>query len=142
VVWESRNGGQQWRRLAALDGNIVGATYGGAGATVLYAAVRGRGIFASSDGGATWEARSEGLPQREVERIIADPRSAETLLTCLSPVKIAGRPSACPAASTAVPMAAAPGSRWAPACPPSALPTPNFTSAFKGFAILRRQAGR
>ena len=134
VVWESRDGGGHWRRLSRLDGNIVGATYGGAGATVLYAAVRGRGIFASADGGATWQERSAGLPQREVERIVADPRAAETLLCCLSPAKVAGQ-ALCLAGGVC--RSTDGGRSWQalPGLPAKRAADPNFTSGFKGLAL-------
>lgn len=62
-VWQSTDSGQSWTPLAtiAATGNIRAAAHNADG-SLIYTAVGNRGVFVSSDGGATWESRGDGLP--------------------------------------------------------------------------------
>ncbi len=95
IVWESRNAGAHWDRLATLTEqgssnapdargfNIVSAAYVPGHFEQLYAAVDGRGIYVSTDAGKTWSIRNEGLATRHPERVIAHPREKDTLFCSL-----------------------------------------------------------
>jgi hypothetical protein len=47
--------------------------------TTLYASVVNRGLFKSSDGGASWEAINSGLPEPEIESLAIDPENSMVL---------------------------------------------------------------
>lgn len=52
----------------------------GAGEEVIYAGLAGAGTFASTDGGQSWEARSEGVGGAFMGRIVVDPEDDDHLL--------------------------------------------------------------
>lgn len=62
-VWVSEDSGNSWSQIGqvAPGGNIRAAAFTSDG-SALFAAVANRGVFTSSDGGATWVASTEGLP--------------------------------------------------------------------------------
>jgi len=96
-VWESRDSGENWQLLCVITANgsspdpkaegrnVVGATFAAGSSKRLYAAVDGSGLFASEDGGKTWQVRSQGLPGagRSIERVVAHPREPDTLWVSL-----------------------------------------------------------
>lgn len=95
AVWESRDGGKQWRRIATVapreptnpnspGGNIVAVEAAGRSFGVLYAAVIGAGVFLSTDGGRSWQPRNEGLPHLMVRDIAVHPRNPSRLWVALS----------------------------------------------------------
>ncbi|MEM8710890.1 MAG: hypothetical protein AAGG01_08055 [Planctomycetota bacterium] len=85
AVWESLDGGASWTRLSTIvDGGstsapdavgeaIVGMAFAAGSSARLYATVHERGVYVSSDGGASWSPSNAGLPHLEVERIRVDP---------------------------------------------------------------------
>ncbi len=95
VVWDSRDAGQHWTRLATLTGegfssaagangvNIVSAAYAAGSSRLLYAALDGHGVRVSEDGGKSWSVRNEGLPHWNMERIIAHPTVPNTVFASL-----------------------------------------------------------
>jgi hypothetical protein len=74
-VFESTNSGLSWRRLATVQagGRIVEASFGAGSSTMLYAAVQDYGVYASEDGGAAWQLRTNGLPSRRVRDLAVHP---------------------------------------------------------------------
>lgn len=82
VLAESRDGGASWRVLAAQSGGfpdarprfLIAERDGVSGAHRLFCVAEGRGVFASDDGGAAWQARNGGLP---AERVTCLARDAE-----------------------------------------------------------------
>ena len=62
-VWESLDSGNTWTQLSQISagGNIRAAAFSPDG-TTIYTAVARRGVFISSDNGATWTQSGEGLP--------------------------------------------------------------------------------
>lgn len=52
--------------------------------TVYVGTGRPGGVFASTDGGATWRASSDGLPDTEVYKLVIDPQSPATLYAATS----------------------------------------------------------
>lgn len=71
AVWESRDGGENWKKLSSLGKNIVSAVFASGSSNVLLAAVSGQGVFRSEDGGKSWESVNSGLPHGNVERVAA-----------------------------------------------------------------------
>lgn len=91
AVWESTDGGALWTRLATLTPSgslpgdagagewIVGMAFAAGSSSQLYATVHRQGVYASNDGGQSWQRRNSGLPHLAVERILphpADPQRA------------------------------------------------------------------
>ncbi len=80
AVWESRDGGQRWRRLSEIGGeqgmNIVAAGFGGLDSSVVYAAVDGAGVWRSDDGGLTWS-RCPNLPHQWARNLRTHPADAQ-----------------------------------------------------------------
>lgn len=75
AVWESRDAGENWKKIASLEKNIVSAAFVPGSSDVLLVAVSGSGIFRSEDGGYTWKSSSEGLPHGNVERVAVHPKN-------------------------------------------------------------------
>ncbi len=102
AIWQSRDAGDHWALLTTLTAtgatpepeargaNIVDACFGAGSARLVYAAVRGVGLAVSEDGGATWADRSDGLPGREIERVIAHPTEPDTVWVALNVHKAEG----------------------------------------------------
>lgn len=101
VAWRSRDAGQRWERLDALESSAERAHWRGAGsaltttppasrvtdfafpyATVdlLFAAVEIGGIYRSRDDGASWGACHDQLPTTAIHRLTAHPRESSVLL--------------------------------------------------------------
>lgn len=55
-----------------------------AGARRLFVGVNGHGVYASEDGGASWNARNEGLPGGEVRGLAPDPADPAVLFALLA----------------------------------------------------------
>jgi len=86
AVWESRDAGRTWKKLALVAGGtnvLCAAVAPGATKPVFWAAADGRGAFRSTDGGRTWTARNQGLPHLNVEWIAPHPRAAGVLWAAL-----------------------------------------------------------
>ncbi len=147
AVWESRNAGEHWTRLATLAAegssdkadakgrNVVGAAFAAGSSTQLYAAVDGTGLFVSTDGGKTWAPRNVGLPHTSIERVVAHPKERDTLWVCLTAFKPEGEPTHLPGG---ICKSADAGKTWTSLS--GGLPARrhkdfNFTSNFKGFAV-------
>jgi photosystem II stability/assembly factor-like uncharacterized protein len=111
-VWESADGGESWRRLADLGANVLAAQFGGRSADTLYAAVDGRGIFVSVDGGTAWEARNNGLPFLNVNWVEAHAGDAAVAWAALGNSKPAGQSAYAPGGIYKTSDA---GLHWAPA---------------------------
>ncbi|NLC57306.1 MAG: hypothetical protein GX774_10750 [Armatimonadetes bacterium] len=54
------------------------------GARRVYVSVEGSGVYASEDGGETWQARSEGLPGKAIRGLAQHPRDPKTLFALLA----------------------------------------------------------
>lgn len=69
AVWESRDGGENWRRLSTVGKavNVVAANY--AAPKKWYALGDNAGFFVSEDDGLTWKARNSGLRHTNVSRL-------------------------------------------------------------------------
>jgi photosystem II stability/assembly factor-like uncharacterized protein len=80
AIWESNDGGSSWTKKTTLGGGtgygIFDATYAGSN---LYAVYDSKGIFESTDNGATWFARNNGLPQLHVSSVAADQTNSQVL---------------------------------------------------------------
>jgi len=74
AVWESTDAGESWARISTIASgrNIVDATYLADGSTLLVS-VLDTGVFASTDGGATWERVDTGLPHQDTRGLAAHP---------------------------------------------------------------------
>ena len=85
TVWESNNGGANWaKKSAVVPGvGVVAATFLAGSRTNLVVAVKGRGIYRSTDAGATWATANSGLPHLVVSDLVANPSSASTLWATL-----------------------------------------------------------
>lgn len=95
AVWESKDGGRTWQRIATVaprdpgnvqsaGGNIVAVEAADGSFRIFYAAVAGAGVYASTDGGRTWHPRNNGLPHRQVMDIAIHPRNPQRLWVALS----------------------------------------------------------
>jgi len=84
AVWESTDGGENWKMASKLEKNIVSATFVAGSSKVLFVAAPDLGIFRSADGGQNWEKASEGLPHGIVERVVAHPTDSNILWTSLN----------------------------------------------------------
>jgi photosystem II stability/assembly factor-like uncharacterized protein len=64
TVWISENGGDDWTSEVVIfpDANVTDAEYAGDSGTILFAAVKGQGIFKSIADGTEWFAVNNGLP--------------------------------------------------------------------------------
>ena len=82
IALRSLNGGASWLSMDALANNYVRAF---AATTTLparvFAGMTGNGVFASSDGGATWAASSDGLPAGGVTSLVIDPTLPSLIFT-------------------------------------------------------------
>ncbi len=74
-VWESTDAGDTWAQLGtvAAGGNVRGASFVGSDGSLVLAAVGNRGVFASTDGGLTWQQRNNGLPHQNAYDITGHP---------------------------------------------------------------------
>jgi hypothetical protein len=147
VIWESRDGGERWTKLATITAegssaapdakgrNIVGAAFAAGPSMQLYAAVDGAGLFVSTDGGKTWAPRNAGLPHASIERVVAHPKDRDTLWVCLTAHKPKDEETHLPGG---IFKSSDAGKTWTSAS--NGLPARrhkdfNFTSNFKGFAV-------
>jgi photosystem II stability/assembly factor-like uncharacterized protein len=75
LVYESTDAGDSWRTVASLgdDLNILDVASGSQDLRLLYAAVLGRGIYKSTDGGRGWTPVTNGLPHLTVQGVAIDP---------------------------------------------------------------------
>jgi photosystem II stability/assembly factor-like uncharacterized protein len=82
AVWESKNGGASWTRLATVAGgtNLVSAAFSG---DAFFAVADGKGVFRSADGGKSWQSASGGLPHKNVNWIAAHPSKPGVLWAAL-----------------------------------------------------------
>ncbi len=78
-VWVSEDSGNTWARLSqvAPGGNIRAAAFNADG-TELYAAVANRGVFHSTDNGASWTNIGTGLPHGNPYDITTHPTDPKT----------------------------------------------------------------
>lgn len=87
-VYESHDSGKSWKLVGQLTDekgegqNIRSMAFAAKSSTTLYAGGISFGVRVSTDGGKTWVDRSEGLPSRSVERVIAHPTKPDTLWVC------------------------------------------------------------
>ena len=90
VIVRTRDNGVNWRleTKALKDQRITtGALVVHPGnRNIVYAGTRGGGVFRSSDGGITWEERSNGLTRRHLRCLTMDPRRPEVLYAGTGPV--------------------------------------------------------
>ena len=87
VVWESLDGGDNWRELSTVGTparpGISAAAF--AGPNKLFAAVRDQGLWVSHDNGLTWELTITGLPERpDVYHVAVDPTNSEIVYLSLN----------------------------------------------------------
>ena len=83
VVAESSDGGVSWALCGHPDTGLPDArhrtliveTEQGEGAARLFTTADGHGVYASADGGETWEARNQGLPHLDVRALVRHPQS-------------------------------------------------------------------
>lgn len=73
-VWESVDSGNTWSRLSTVApaGNIRAAAFNADG-TEIFAAVGNRGIFVSTDDGASWSQLGDGLPHANAYDVTTHP---------------------------------------------------------------------
>lgn len=148
AVWESRDGGETWSRIAKLTArgpaadlaqkgaNIVDAAWATDGSAV-YAAVHGVGLFASEDGGRTWEDRSAGLGGRNIERVAVHPTELGTLWACMNRYRAEGQANPQPGG---IYKSTDGGRMWIPlsnGLTQRSVPEDYFTSGFKAFSVSR-----
>jgi photosystem II stability/assembly factor-like uncharacterized protein len=118
AVWESLDSGTSWRQVATVaDGsfaaNIVSALFAGGQAETLYVAARGKGVYLSTDGGRTWVARKQGLPDTTgIGRLVAHPTRKDILWVSLGSYRVPGKDEHQPGG---VYKTTDGGSRWEPA---------------------------
>ncbi|MFQ5896314.1 MAG: WD40/YVTN/BNR-like repeat-containing protein, partial [Nitrospinota bacterium] len=74
-----RSAGGRWEPLPGLRGRSVRVLRVGAGSPSALFAGTEAGVFASFDGGRTWERRSRGLTNPDVRALALDPRGAGRL---------------------------------------------------------------
>lgn len=84
-VWVSDDAGESWSRLATVapGGNVRAASFAGADATTVLAAVANQGVWVSSDSGASWQQRVEGLPHFNAYDIVGHPSDASVAWVAL-----------------------------------------------------------
>ncbi len=82
-VFRSQNQGEEWLRLhRGLDNHSQpdSLVIAPSAANVLYLGVPGDGVYASQDGGDTWEARNEGLSNLEIAWVAVAPDDPNLVL--------------------------------------------------------------
>ena len=69
LVYESYDGGEHWSTLASIGTNlnVLDVVHAGDDLATLFVAVQSHGVFKSDDGGRTWQAADEGLPNLEAQ---------------------------------------------------------------------------
>lgn len=87
VIWESRDGGENWKRVTTVTAsgsdpsptaegiNIVAANYLAGSFNRLLIAVNGQGVYGSSDTGKTWKKQNSGLPNTSAMRLVVHPKN-------------------------------------------------------------------
>ena len=94
AVWESRDGGESWRKLTTIgaDGstddagqgvNVYGAGFAAGSSDTLYAVAPAAGFFVSRDGGRSWRKHNAGLPHGAARRVAAHPAIKDTVFLAL-----------------------------------------------------------
>lgn len=88
ALYRSDDDGRHWNQIKLPQGPdtrriaSVAAASGGKG--VLYVAGAGLGVLRSNDGGASWEARNDGLPGNDVAAIATHADQPETVFAIVS----------------------------------------------------------
>ncbi len=82
AVWESTDGGENWRRLATIGGG-VNITSAVAAPGVLYSSTYGRGVYRSEDGGAGWAECGAGLANANAYQVAVHPSNPRTVWAAL-----------------------------------------------------------
>jgi len=139
AVWESRDGGENWKKLSSLGENIVSVVFASGSSEILLAGVSKTGVFRSADGGKTWEPVNSGLPHGYVERVAAHPEDPNVFWVSLN---------ACPQKNEdGTPANCLPGGifrsedggrTWKPCLNGlklHATPNPNLSARFKAFCV-------
>ena len=149
AVWESRDGGESWTLLttitatgassdpSAKGANIVDASFAAGSSGRVYAAVRGAGLFVSEDGGRAWADRSEGLPGREIERVVPHPTEPDVVWVAMNVHKVEGEGNCRPGG---IFRSADAGQTWESlnnGLTQRAVPEPYLTSGFKALSVAR-----
>ena len=94
AVWNSRDGGETWRRLAIIgpEGNtddpakgvnLYGAAFAAGSGDTLYAVAPAAGFLVSHDGGQSWRRSNAGLPHGAARRVAAHPTRKDTVFISL-----------------------------------------------------------
>lgn len=99
AIYESADGGETWTLLTRLQhggapgdtgDNILSAWFAPGSSNVLYANTSVGGVIVSEDSGKTWQPRNEGLPHKNVLRILVHPKQSQTLWASLGSYKEKG----------------------------------------------------
>jgi hypothetical protein len=78
AVYQSTNSGSSWTLLSDL-GYVEALAVDPIAPSTLYAGTSPGGVFRSTDGGASWSAVNDGLPDLHVTTLVIDPHTPNTL---------------------------------------------------------------
>ena len=87
ALYRSNDGGRKWITTAlppAAKGHLAAMAVAGKGKGALYVAGPGIGVLRSEDGGRSWAARNEGLPEGEVIALTAHTEQPDTIYASVS----------------------------------------------------------
>ena len=134
-LFVSDDGGRTFRQdnegLPATDIHALGS-----GAGVIYAASPQLGVFASLDGGASWEVRTDQVGQSFMGSILVDPQDSEHLV---APDMQAGAVQSSDGGRSWSVLGGVPGAMWVSWDPAD---TDRIVVSGMGQAALTRDAGR
>src|SRR5258706_5688379 len=84
-VFKSQDDGSNWRSTALNGGTIIALAIDSSRSGTVFAATPGS-LFKTEDGGNSWRATNEGLPDVSVETLAMDPRTPNNLYVGISDV--------------------------------------------------------
>src|SRR5215470_281298 len=71
----------RWVATPLFGGDVLALAQANSAPEVVYAGTRAAGVFRSTDGGQTWEARNSSIPDADLQvwSLAVDPRRADTV---------------------------------------------------------------
>lgn len=89
VIFVSNDAGQSWEPFGSLDGGLLDDDVRDIAVSfdnnqIVYAATYGSGVFATEDGGLTWQPANAGIIRKEIVRLVVNPIQPEQIFAVAS----------------------------------------------------------